>query len=377
MMLEEGIYRQSTLGDFEWALESFQSILRHPKVGKRTQGQALIQMAQCYDGLGEALTAMLRYREVGESHPELKDSALEREAEILARLLEDEEFLDSLDVRHLGNLLIGLRGAIAHRERPRGDALIKSAIEVLASMQSTVEQGPDTQVIQDQLLALNKLKADPSKNLLQAFPLLEPLTDRPTEDDSAFVFAFALTDIDAVASALIAEDMETAEAKLTALEHFLKPITRLPERMDARLYGQLLLDGLANVKQSLKKADFPAARVAVDQLWQRQYEGGGMHPFDCESIEWNNSASVSYIAVIEHLVWRIGNSLWSDRLPMAKALLSDAMTVAVEFSSIAAGTFDEGLALVELASLRDMQKALNSGNVESVKFMLAPLEIDE
>jgi len=58
-------------------------------------------------------------------------------------------------------------------------------------------------------------------------------------------------------------------------------------------------------------------------------------------------------------------------------LLSDAMTVAVEFSSIAAGTFDEGLALVELASLRDMQKALNSGNVESVKFMLAPLEIDE
>lgn len=377
LMLEEGIYRQSTLGDYERALESYQRILRHPKVGKRTQGQALVQMAQCYDGLGEALTAMQRYRAVAKSHPRLKDSALERESEVLVSLLEDEEFLDAVDVRHLGNLLIGLQGAIAHQERARGEALMGNATEVLASMQSTLEDGPDTAVIQDQLLAMKKLQSDPTMTALQAFPLVEALTKRPKQDDSASVFAFALVDFDSVARALNADDSQTAETELTSLERYLKPITRLPERMDARVYGQLLLDGIAAIRQQLAQSDFSAARAAMDQLWQRQYDEGGMHPFDCESMEWNNQDSVSYLAVMEYLLWRVGQTLRNDRLLKAKALLSDALTVAVEFSSVAAGTFDEDLALLELAALRDMQKALNSGNVESVKFMLAPIEIDE
>ena len=241
-LLERGIRQEVITADIDAAVLCYKDALAHKDIGPRTELEATFRLAECQEMLGNHLSAWMGYEVASSTSSTLSSlptEALISKVSLLISIAEEQTDYDGTSIHYLGDLLIGLEGALLNTEKSRARAIIAKTASPMATLLDQAETFPDhrllkrmqtslatisNQIDSDQLsAALSTLKAS---FYHRAFVTREALSD---EDE---VFGHALERLDKVARALAQGQDILAAQELRSVSDYLAPLIPWPKHDD-------------------------------------------------------------------------------------------------------------------------------------------------
>ena len=299
LLLEQGHFEMSILGDVDRAVATYARVHEHPESGQRTKAEAALGLAECHHLLGNELTAWFYYQELtGEEmpFPFLFETAIAGKLSLLIDLTENEGAFPAEALHYLGDVLIGIDGALRNEESKRADALIKEALTLTASLRELADAFPEENALRRMSRDLQQVRKDIGEGrfeephaLLNERPFYRAFLQREALADTDEVFGYALEKLDRVALALNDENPIKAMEELRKVEAYLEPLWPWPKAVQLRgerfAYAGKLRSHLESLDRAIAKGALNDARKMMDAFCKEQFEDGGMVHWHLASLD--------------------------------------------------------------------------------------------
>ena len=390
-LLERGIRQETILADIDAAIRSYQDALGHEKLGPLTKLEATFRLAECQETLGNSLVAWVGYHEAstftGLTNA-LPEEALAAKVSLEIDLAEDNEDYDSTNIHHLGDLFLGLEGALTHSESSRALDLIESFQSPLSLLLEEAETFPDHRLltqIQTDLTSIGDFidSNNPTSGLtlLKESPYHQAFVSREALSAEDEVFGYALERLDNVVRALNEGSVIRAETQLQSVKAYLAPLSPWPRPADLHGtrhgYFRKLEALLAKLESAIVKDQLAEARQSIDDFTSEQAKDGGMvhwHLEDALVLDFANPDVLPYFAAANLHVEAVADSLSKDAPAEAKAHLTSAIQVTQQLLTNQTNTSDESGAARFLEILKEMAEMLDSSRIDA---LLKMIEVDQ
>lgn len=377
--LERALYLETMEGDSETASQLYVSVFSDKRTGARTRAESALMAAECFDTLDELLLAKFYYEFL--IHDEKRFSYLSTRAddglyELTDYLMEDSGNIAAKDFQWIGDLLIGLEGALKREKTSLASGLIEELVSALQGLRDAHAELQDQRFID----AMSALAADLSRAMdtdsptaamkrLLSDPHVRVFRQRTHFAESDEVFSPALVNFDKIAEALIQQHVERTISRCDNLLSYLEPLKDLSDASrEERELAHRFIDAVSLIRDSIRRDDWDAAWRAW-LAFRRDCSSSDPLHFHLGDFIGQQLADFSFYPQFAVVVDRF---LFAE--DAAKAGNSDAVKQALKHNhgllkamhSKAQGTFDEDLIHVYLEIVEAMMAAFESEGVAAV-----------
>jgi len=386
-LLERGIRQEVIAADITAAANSYKEALAHKDIGPRTKLEATFRLAECQELLGNYLSAWIGYEEVASSSSALSPlpaEALLSEVGLLISIAENETAYDPTSIHYLGDLIIGVEGALVHAEKSRALAIIAKAATPITTLLNQAEDFPDHRLLESMQADMASIAAQVSDDqiaaalsTLRASPYHKPFVTREALSDEDEVFGYAIERLDQVARALAqGQDIRAAE-ELRSVSTYLAPLIPWPKEDDVNgtrhQYCATLAKLLTELESAIVKDQLSEARQLLDTFASDQAKSGGMVHWHLEGTLGidivNPEILPNYAAATLHLEAML-SAIDNNAPDEAKRHLTSAISVAEKLHTMQTNTSDEYGTKDFLESLQAVATLADAGDYAEVRSLL-------
>ncbi len=386
-LLERGIRQEVITADIDAAIISYKDALAHKDIGPHTKLEATLRLAECQEILGNHLSAWIGYDVVAGTSSALSSlptDALISKVSLLVSIAEEETAYDATTIHYVGDLLIGLEGALVNSEKTRALAIIVKTAPAIELLLDQAETFPDHRLLEKMQTNLAAIAGQidsgqmpAALSALKESPFHKPFVTREALSDEDEVFGYALGRLDKVAHALAqGQDIRAAEA-LRAVSTYLAPLIPWPKQDDVNgtrhTYCASIAKLLTNLESAIIKGHLAEARLILDNFASKQAESGGM-------VHWHLEGNLGIQAVNPDILPHFGAAILhlesmlsaieinaSDRV---KRHLKNAIMVAQKLNHLQANTSDESNTAEFLDTLQAMAALVDEEDYDEVRALL-------
>lgn len=268
--LERALFLETIKGDPEAASRLYVSVFSDERTGARTRAESALLAAECFDLLDELLLAKFHYEFLVHDDKRFDHLSTRADAGLFALttyLMEDSGTVAAKDFQWIGDLFIGLEGALKLGNQPAASSLMEELATALRKLQDDHEGAQDQGFIDNTLALVADLKRAIDKgatadalNTLGLDRNIRVFRQRMHFAESDEVFSQGLVSFDKIAEAMHQQHAERTIFRCDNLLSYLEPLRELTEssRREREL-AQRFIDAVALIRESARNGSWDEA----------------------------------------------------------------------------------------------------------------------
>ncbi len=384
LLLERGIFQETALADFEQAIRTYESARRHPQEAPRTAIEATFRLAECHDTLENPLTAWVYYDQVTQAEhapPALLGLAQEAQMHLVIEIAENNTFYSAELIHYLGDLILGIDGALRQSEADRAQRLLTKTESPLSKLREEARRKSkaDRELIgriQEDTSRLQQWVAQGALDTASAHFVAQPhfaaFVNRQALSSEDEVFGYALEHLDEVIRALNEGKSVVAHQELDALKLYLQPLDPWPadflQDPDISRYVSQLIKLTEALEKPILRNVLGTARLMVDDFTKIHAKMPMPHwHIDRKTlVAFINPDVLPHYAMATVLLDKMVAALKADDTETAQERLEEAIRRIDDLRKLKAGTSDEPAAQDYHDELSEVSQLLKKGKTDRI-----------